>query len=51
MANAVAAALASLRVEPRELPLSPPRVWQLIKAASAARGRPQGPPLQAPSEL
>jgi carbon-monoxide dehydrogenase large subunit len=33
MANAVAAALASLGVEPCELPLSPPRVWQLIKAA------------------
>jgi carbon-monoxide dehydrogenase large subunit len=35
IANAVAAALASLQVEPRELPLSPPRVWQLIKAAGA----------------
>jgi hypothetical protein len=34
-ANAVAAALASLAVEPRELPLSPPRVWQLIKAGVA----------------
>jgi aerobic carbon-monoxide dehydrogenase large subunit len=30
VANAVAAALASLGVEPRELPLSPPRVWALI---------------------
>ena len=30
LANAVAAALASLAVEPRDLPLSPPRVWQLI---------------------
>ena len=30
IANAVAAALSSLGVEPRELPLSPPRVWQLI---------------------
>ena len=30
IANAVAAALASLGVEPRELPLSPPRVWGLI---------------------
>jgi carbon-monoxide dehydrogenase large subunit len=49
VANAVAAALASLDVQPRELPLSPPRVWQLIKAAGA-RGRPQGPPLQTPSE-
>ncbi len=35
MANAVAAALASLAVEPRELPLSPPRVWELIKSGSA----------------
>jgi carbon-monoxide dehydrogenase large subunit len=51
VANAVAAALASLQVEPCELPLSPPRVWQLIKDASAAKGRPQGPPLQAPPEL
>jgi carbon-monoxide dehydrogenase large subunit len=31
IANAVAAALAPLAVEPRELPLSPPRVWQLIQ--------------------
>jgi aerobic carbon-monoxide dehydrogenase large subunit len=35
VANAVAAALASLDVQPRELPLSPPRVWQLIRAAGA----------------
>lgn len=33
VANAVAAALGSLGVEPRELPLSPPRVWQLIQSA------------------
>jgi aerobic carbon-monoxide dehydrogenase large subunit len=33
IANAVAAALASLGVVPRDLPLSPPRVWQLIKDA------------------
>jgi carbon-monoxide dehydrogenase large subunit len=33
MANAVAAALSSLGVQPRELPLSPPRVWRLIEAA------------------
>jgi carbon-monoxide dehydrogenase large subunit len=37
MANAVAAALASLKVEPHELPLSPPRVWQLIKAQEGIR--------------
>jgi len=33
VANAVAAALSSLRVEPRELPLSPPRLWQMIEDA------------------
>ena len=31
IANAVANALSSLGVEPRELPLSPPRVWELIQ--------------------
>ena len=30
IANAVASALASLNIQPRELPLSPPRVWELI---------------------
>jgi len=34
IANAVAAALKSLNVQPRELPLSPPRVWVLINEAS-----------------
>jgi aerobic carbon-monoxide dehydrogenase large subunit len=34
VANAVAAALSSLAVQPRELPLSPPRVWQLIQDAT-----------------
>jgi len=34
VANAVAAALGSLGVQPRELPLSPPRVWQLIRDAA-----------------
>ena len=33
IANAVAAALSSLGVQPRELPLSPPRVWELIETA------------------
>jgi carbon-monoxide dehydrogenase large subunit len=33
LANAVAAALSSLGVEPRELPLTPPRLWQLIADA------------------
>jgi aerobic carbon-monoxide dehydrogenase large subunit len=37
IANAVAAALGPLRVEPRELPLSPPRVWELIQARISAR--------------
>jgi carbon-monoxide dehydrogenase large subunit len=39
IANAVAAALGSLGVEPRELPLSPPRVWELIRAAGLRRSR------------
>jgi aerobic carbon-monoxide dehydrogenase large subunit len=30
LANAVAAALSPLGVEPRELPITPPRLWQLI---------------------
>lgn len=33
IANAVAAALGSLDVRPHALPLSPPRIWQLIKDA------------------
>jgi len=33
IANAVADALASLDVEPRDLPLSPSRVWQLVRDA------------------
>ena len=33
VANAVADALSAFGVEPRELPLSPPRVWQLIQPA------------------
>ena len=33
IANAVASALRPLGVEPRDLPLSPPRVWQMIAAA------------------
>ena len=37
IANAVAAALAPLGVEPRELPLSPERVWQLVNAAKAPK--------------
>jgi carbon-monoxide dehydrogenase large subunit len=33
IANAVAAALGPFGVEPRELPLSPPRIWELMHAA------------------
>jgi carbon-monoxide dehydrogenase large subunit len=32
LANALAAALSSLGVQPRELPLSPPRVWRLLNS-------------------
>jgi len=35
IANAVASALSSLGVEPREMPLSPPRVWEMIQTARA----------------
>ncbi len=35
IANAVANALSSLGVEPRALPLSPPRVWAMIQEARA----------------
>src|SRR5581483_10443676 len=38
IANAVANALGSLGAEPRDLPLSPPRVWQLIQNARAKAG-------------
>ncbi len=34
VSNAIAAALRSLSVEPRDLPLSPPRLWRLIAQAS-----------------
>ena len=41
IANAVASALSSLGVQPRELPLSPPRIWQLIEdARKAAQEKP-----------
>jgi carbon-monoxide dehydrogenase large subunit len=36
VANAVAAALAPLGVVPRDLPLTPPRVWQLINSGRRA---------------
>jgi aerobic carbon-monoxide dehydrogenase large subunit len=37
IANAVANALAAFGVEPRELPLTPPRIWQLIQDARAVQ--------------
>jgi carbon-monoxide dehydrogenase large subunit len=37
IANAVANALSAFGVEPRELPLSPPRVWELLNAAKPAQ--------------
>jgi carbon-monoxide dehydrogenase large subunit len=37
IANAVASALSSFDVRPRELPLSPPRLWHLIRDGQAAR--------------
>jgi aerobic carbon-monoxide dehydrogenase large subunit len=42
--NAIAAALRSLSVEPRDLPVSPPRLWHLIDAArrSSAEGLRRG---------
>jgi carbon-monoxide dehydrogenase large subunit len=33
MANAIANALSSLQVQPRELPLTPTRIWELVQAA------------------
>jgi carbon-monoxide dehydrogenase large subunit len=36
IANAVSAALSSFGVQVRSLPLSPPRVWQLIRESSTA---------------
>ena len=37
ISNAIADALQSLGVEPRDLPLSPPRLWQLIQDAGRHR--------------
>jgi carbon-monoxide dehydrogenase large subunit len=46
IANAVANALASLGVEPRELPLSPSRLWHLARDA-----RQRQPAVVAPSPV
>jgi carbon-monoxide dehydrogenase large subunit len=40
IANAVADALAAFGVEPRALPLSPSRVWQLLREAKARDAKP-----------
>jgi hypothetical protein len=37
LSNALASALSSLGVQPRELPLTPPRVWQWIRESGADR--------------
>ena len=47
IANALAAALASLEIEPCELPLSPPRVWKLI-TESVATGKSEPEPWMSP---
>ena len=47
IANAVADALGSLGVEPREFPLSPPRVWQLIQDAEHSALTGSGDPMLA----
>ncbi len=36
VANAIADALSQFNVQPNELPLSPPRIWQLVENAKAA---------------
>jgi carbon-monoxide dehydrogenase large subunit len=36
VANAVASALRSFGVEPRELPLTPPHIWELIQQGTAS---------------
>jgi aerobic carbon-monoxide dehydrogenase large subunit len=40
MANAVANALGSLGVEPRQLPLTPSYIWELVQAAQGRRAAP-----------
>ena len=42
VANAVGAALRHFGAEPKELPLTPARVWQLIREAELARRSPDG---------
>jgi carbon-monoxide dehydrogenase large subunit len=42
IANAVANALRSFAVEPRELPLTPPRIWELVEAGRRRWAAPRG---------
>ncbi len=44
VSNAVAAALSSFNVEPRVLPLTPPRIWQLIQDALERHSTALSPP-------
>jgi carbon-monoxide dehydrogenase large subunit len=37
IANAIAAALRSMSVDPRDIPLSPSRIWRLIQQAKASK--------------
>jgi carbon-monoxide dehydrogenase large subunit len=43
ISNAIASALGSLGVQPRELPLTPPRLWELINNASSSAPTAQQP--------
>ena len=51
IANAVASALASLDVQPLELPLTPPRIWRMIQDARKAAGHQGRKPADAKSGL
>jgi carbon-monoxide dehydrogenase large subunit len=42
IANAVANALRSFGVEPRELPLTPPRIWEMVEAGRVACNQSEG---------
>ena len=37
MANAIADALSEFDVEPRELPLTPSRIWELVQAGKESK--------------
>ncbi len=46
MANAIANALSELGVEPRELPLTPSRIWELVQTGNKNTQRPEGAPFE-----